>query len=465
MLNKSEIYINEKVNKKAVANFFGRNSHTEIHTVKIIKDGETLVKIVPKPYSCSDDMQVYSLSKSFTATAVGMLVDDGVITVEDYICDIFSDKIQKNHCENLDKLKIKHLLSMNSGHDRSYLEDSIGSEDMLKEMLSKNIEFEPSTHFTYNNGATYILSEIVSKYTGMTVFDFLYLRLFTPLDMSIKKWDAYKNGKSQGAIGLYINVDDIAKMGLLFLNKGKWNGKQIISEKWVEEASKFHSDNSENGTRDWSCGYGYQFWLNSFGGYRGDGALGQVMLILPKTNMVVAVQAFINDMQAEMDWIAEFANNILGDFSDCDIDCEKIIEEYYPVKKCDKTIFEKYSGIYLCENNDFDITVAKISVVNDDIVFSFSDGTKIQNMFFGIDKWSESIVRMKNFRPTLWSLVEKNVENEIRFASHCYSEDGILKVYIKFLDCPYNLGLELRIEENNINIYSEETKILTMKKQ
>ncbi len=465
MLNKSEIYINEKVNKKAVADFFDRNSHTEIHTVKIIKDGETLVKIAPKPYSCSDDMQVYSLSKSFTATAVGMLVDDGVITVEDYICDIFSDKIQKNHCENLDKLKIKHLLSMNSGHNCSPLEDSIGSEDMLKEMLSKNIEFEPFTHFAYNNGATYILSEIVSKYTGMTVFDFLYLRLFASLDMSIKKWDTYKSGKSQGAIGLYINVDDIAKMGLLFLNRGVWNGKQILSEKWVEEASQFHSDNSENGTRDWSCGYGYQFWLNSFGGYRGDGALGQVMLILPKTNMVVAVQAFINDMQAEMDWIAEFANNILADSSDCDIDCEKIIEDYYPVKKCDKTIFEKYSGIYLCENNDFDITVAKISVVNDDLVFSFSDGTKMQNMFFGIDKWNESVVRMKNFRPTILALVEKNVENEIRFASHCYSEGGILKVYIKFLDCPHNLSLELRIEENNVNIYSEERKILTMKKQ
>jgi hypothetical protein len=287
-------------------------------------------------------------------------------------------------------------------------------------MFSKAVEFIPSEHFMYNNGASYILSEIVTKYTNMTLFDFLYLRLFKPLGMNIKKWDSYKNGISQGAIGLYINIDDIAKLGQLYLNGGVWKSKRILSEEWVRNATKKQSDNSGNGTADWSSGYGYQMWVNHIEGYRGDGAVGQLMVVLPKKNIVVAVQALSNDMQKEMDFVFKLVNNIFDENDEKNIVSEKI-NSYYPIKKCDETIAKKYCGTYTSNKNNSGITLVDITLKNRNVVFSFSDGTKLQNMYFGIGKWSKNIVSIKNFRPTLEGLVEKNIENEVAFASYCYT--------------------------------------------
>ncbi len=462
MLNKSEIYMDNSINKKAVKEFFCRNSHTEIHTVKIVNNGKTMLRIAPKPYSCRDCMQVYSLSKSFSGTAIGILCTDGVLSVEDYICDIFSDRIPKEHSKNLDKLQVKHLLSMNVGHENSALEQSIGSEDILSDMLSKEIKFNPSEHFAYNNGASYILSEIVTKYSGMSLFDFLYLRLFKPLGMNIKKWDSYKNGISQGAIGLYINIDDIAKLGQLYLNGGMWRSERILSEEWVKNASKKQSDNSGNGTADWSSGYGYQLWINHIEGYRGDGAVGQLMIVLPNKNMVVAVQALTNDMQKEMDFVLKLVNEMNCESSD--IDVSDNVDSYYPIRKCDTHILKKYCGTYVCEENNSGITLAEVKINKDNAVFSFSDGKKLQNMYFGIEKWSKSNVSIKNFRPTLESLVEPNIENDIVFASHCYTENNKLCAYIKFLDCPHNITLKFDIIENEITVYKDEKRFLKMKK-
>lgn len=463
MINKSEIYIDNSVNKRAVEEFFCQNSHTEIHTLKIIKNGKTMLKIAPKPYSSKDCMQVYSLSKSFSGTAIGILCTDGILSVEDYICDIFPDKIASDCSDNLKELKIKHLLSMNTGHKNSVLEQSIGSDDMLWEMFSKDIEFIPSEHFMYNNGASYILSEIVTKYTNMTLFDFLHLRLFNPLGMNIKKWDSYKNGISQGAIGLYINIDDIAKLGQLYLNGGVWKSKRILSEEWVRNATKKQSDNSGNGTADWSSGYGYQMWVNHIEGYRGDGAFGQLMVVLPKKNIVVAVQALSNDMQKEMDFVLKLLNNIFDENDEKTIVSEKI-NSYYPIKKCDETIAKKYCGTYISEKNNSGITLVDVTLKNKNVVFSFSNGTKLQNMYFGIGKWSRSVISIKNFRPTLESLVEKNIENEVTFASYCYTENNQLNVYIKFLDCPHNISLNFVRTKDGIRVSKDGVNFLDIRK-
>ena len=113
-----------------------------------------------------------------------------------------------------------------------------------------------------------MLSEIVRKYTGMTMYDFLSQRLFAPLGIAGTHWNAFADGNSQGAVGLHASADDIAKLGLLYLNKGVYNRKRMLSENWVETATKAWSDNSATGTPDWTAGYGFQFWRNAREGFR-----------------------------------------------------------------------------------------------------------------------------------------------------------------------------------------------------
>ena len=147
-------------------------------------------------------------------------------------------------------------------------------------------EFEPGTHFCYNNAATFMLSEIVGKYAGMTVYDFLSLRLFEPLGINNAHWNSFADGNSQGAVGLHVSTDYAAKLGLLYLNKGVYNGRRILSENWIKAATKVWSDTSTNGTQDWTSGYGFQFWKNFRDGFRGDGAFGQLCMVFPSKNNI-----------------------------------------------------------------------------------------------------------------------------------------------------------------------------------
>ncbi len=182
--------------------------------------------------------------------------------------------------------------------------------DIVKAFMSIEPEYEPGTHFAYNNSGTYMLSEIVTKVTGMTMMDFLSYRLFEPLGITDIRWDTFKSGRNQAAVGLHASADDLMKLGVLYLNKGVYNGKRILSEEWVAAATSIHSDNSNNGTEDWTSGYGFQFWMNAREGYRGDGAFGQLVVVLPERDMVVVEQSYTMDMQKQMAAVYELVDNL-----------------------------------------------------------------------------------------------------------------------------------------------------------
>lgn len=217
------------------------------------------MRIAPAPYSFEYKQQAYSLSKSFTSTAIGFLVDEGRVSIDDRLVDIFSDVITEKIGTNVKKIRVKHLLSMNTGHKNCILSYICNSDNPVKSFLKFEPEFEPGTHFCYNNAATFMLSEIVGKYAGMTVYDFLSLRLFEPLGINNAHWNSFADGNSQGVVGLHVSTDDVAKLGLLYLNKGVYNGRRILSENWIKAATKVWSDTSTNGTQDWTSGYGFQF--------------------------------------------------------------------------------------------------------------------------------------------------------------------------------------------------------------
>jgi hypothetical protein len=164
---------------------------------------------------------------------------------------------------------------------------------------------EPGTHFLYNTGATYMLSAIVQKTTGMKLLDYLQPRLFEPLGIQQAKWDESPQGINVGGTGLHIKTEDIARFGQLYLQKGRWNGHQILPEAWIEEATRSHISNGDDPASDWAQGYGYQFWRSRHGLYRGDGAFGQYCIVMPEQDAVLAMTGGVDDMQKPLNLVWE----------------------------------------------------------------------------------------------------------------------------------------------------------------
>ncbi|HJZ79618.1 MAG TPA: serine hydrolase [Pyrinomonadaceae bacterium] len=172
-----------------------------------------------------------------------------------------------------------------------------------KAFLAQPVPFKPGTHFLYNSPATYMLSAIVQKVTGMTVLDYLKPRLFEPLGIENPTWVASPQGITAGAYGLSLRTEDIARFGQLYLQKGKWRGKQLIPAQWIEEATARQTANGSSPNSDWDQGYGYQFWRSRHNTYRGDGAFGQYCMVLPECDAVVAITSGVRDMQAVMNLV------------------------------------------------------------------------------------------------------------------------------------------------------------------
>ncbi len=207
--------------------------------------------------------------------------------------------------DNLAAMKVRHLLSMSTGHAEDTSGNVFGAADGLfvKAFLACPVQYEPGTHFLYNTGATYVLAAIVQKLTGMPLMDYLTPRLFEPLGIEDALWDISPEGVVMGGFGLHVKTEDIARLGQLYLQKGVWNGQRILPEDWVAEATSLQVDNQPNDNVDWRQGYGYQFWRCQHNAYRGDGAFGQYCIVMPDQDAVIAITSGVGNMQAVLDLI------------------------------------------------------------------------------------------------------------------------------------------------------------------
>ncbi len=462
MLKKNEIYIDNNVNANAVLDFINRckDKKNDIHSIVVYQNGRLRLRAALPPYSCEYKAQIYSLSKSFTATAIGFLVDDGKLSLDDKIIDIFADKAPESPNENLKALKLRHLLSMNTGHAACVLEKIKNSNDVVKAFMEEQQEYVPGTHFAYNNAATYMLSEIVSRYTEMTMLDFLNLRLFKPLGITNVHWDTYKTGKQQGAVGLHASVDDIAKLGLLYLNGGIWDGKRLLSKEWVENATAFQSDTSNNGKKEWTAGYGFQIWRNSIEGFRGDGAFGQISVALPSKDMVIAVLAHCEDICDEIDEVYQLAENFENNegYSQEEF-CQKINEFNQP-KETDKFSACSKTDIYICSKNDWGIKLVQFETADRELFINFSDGEKWQKIVCGRGKYCETNIRIKHFKPTLLALAGTDEKIDVRFAAYYFYKNNRLTVYMRYLDNPHTDSIVFDFNNNQLKISQPEVNSL-----
>lgn len=282
-----------------------------MHSVMVVRHGKVIAEGWWAPQTPETRHLLWSLSKSFTSTAVGLAIAEGKLSLDDEVVKFFPDKAPEQPSKNLSQMRLRDLLRMATGHETEPKMPADG--DWVKAFLAHPVPFKPGTHFRYNTPATFMQSAMVQKATGQTVLEYLKPRLFDPLGISGHEWGANPQGITLGGYGLAARTEDIAKFGQLYLQKGQWNGKQLVPAAWVEQATARQTSNGSNPLSDWDQGYGYQFWRCRHGAFRGDGAKGQFCVVLPGQDTVVAMTADTGDMQGEINVVWDSLLKELGD--------------------------------------------------------------------------------------------------------------------------------------------------------
>ncbi|GCE07655.1 serine hydrolase domain-containing protein [Dictyobacter aurantiacus] len=274
-----------------------------VQSLILMRNGRIVAEGWWRPYAEQLPHSMYSVSKSFTATAIGLAVSEGRLSVNDAVLSFFPAYVTPEIKENMEALQVRHLLAMSTGHEKDTF-PLLAREpegNWVQIFLSTPITYEPGTHFLYNTGASFMLSAILQSLTGQTVLEYLRPRLFQPLGIENPTWESNRDGINLGGTGLSIKTLDLAKFGQLFLQRGVWNGKRVVPEDWIEEASSIHTPNGDDPNDDWQQGYGYQMWRCRHNAYRADGAFGQFSVIMPEQNAVLALTSGTSDMHAILD--------------------------------------------------------------------------------------------------------------------------------------------------------------------
>ena len=268
-----------------------------MNSIMIVRHGQVITEGWWAPYDSKTRHELYSLSKSFTSTAVGLAITEGKLSLDDQVLKFFPDDAPAEPSNNLKNMRVRDLLCMSTGH-QSEPALAASTQPWTKTFLAHPVPHKPGTHFMYNTPATYMLSAIVQKVTGKTVLEYLQPRLFEPLGIQNPTWGMSPQGTSLGGYGLNVRTEDIAKFGQLYLQKGKWGERQLLPATWVTQATSRQTSNGSSPSSDWDQGYGYQFWRCRHGCYRGDGAFGQFCIVMPEQDAVVVVTSGVKDMQA-----------------------------------------------------------------------------------------------------------------------------------------------------------------------
>lgn len=265
--------------------------YTDMHHFMVLRNGKVICEANFAPYRSRIWHVTHSMCKSITGMAIGLLVEEGKLSLDENIYDIFQKKLNTFNKIFRPKVTVENLLTMTSGV--TFNESGIVSgNDWLTSYLNSSITGTPGENFQYNSLNTYVLSAIVTERTGQSLTEYLEPRLFAPLGITRYFWETCPKGITKGGWGLFLCTEDMAKLGQLYLQKGKWNDQQIIPEFWVEVSTAKHKESIEG-----TFGYGYQLWMEARpGSFEFNGMLGQNVIVYPDMNMVVVTNAGNNEL-------------------------------------------------------------------------------------------------------------------------------------------------------------------------
>ena len=460
----------EGVSSEGINNFIeavSKSKH-ELHSFMILRHGKVVSEGWWNPYRNDLKHTLYSCSKSFTATAIGFAVSERKLTVNDKVISFFPEDLPDQISPNLAELKIKDLLSMSVGHEKEPSNIIATSDNWVKEFLKTPIKYQPGTKFLYNSPATYMLSAIVQKVTGQRVIDYLKPRLFDPLGISGIDWEFDPKGINSGGWGLRLNTEDMAKFGQLFLQKGKWNGKQILPASWVEESSTMKILQDPNATQsrkdssDWLQGYCYQMWRCRNNGFRADGANGQFIIVLPDKDAVIAITAEAPDMQGEINLIWK---HLLPAFEDKKLPSnpklmaslkEKASSLYLPIlsRNVHSAMESNISGKnYSMIAGEKTFEGASFEFKNDICYLSLKTDSVTHRIPFGFGKWELS--ETTKFGPYLVARAKANRVGLPIFkvaGSYGWKDEKTLEMTLRYIESPHTETITCTFEDEKVSV-------------
>lgn len=291
----------EGVDPEAIVEFFEgiEASGQEVHSIMILRHNKVIAEHWWAPYAPELPHAMYSCTKTFTSMAVGFAVQEGLLNIEDKVISFFPELLPEIISPELASLTVKHLLTMSVGHkSMSYAGSGLAQ---VKSFLAAEFQYEPGTHFAYNITASHMLSNIISRVTGLSIKEFLTPRLLDPIGIGDVVWEMDNDGHNMGNGGMHLRTSDMAKMGIFLNSKGSWEGKQLLDPKWIEAATTPHiyQVNPEGPVQDAKDdsgqGYGYQIWMGRNGSYRAIGGMNQLIMVFPDKDFIVIATSALRD--------------------------------------------------------------------------------------------------------------------------------------------------------------------------
>lgn len=291
-----------------------RDPLVDPHGLIIQRHGRRIVEGYWAPHAVDRSRLVYSLSKSFTGTALGLQIGEGRLSLDDLVSDHLPEAFDDATDERTCRMKIRHIASMATGHDREMVLEATMADpdDPVHGLFTIAPDAEPGTLFAYNQPPVLALATILQRLAGESLVDYLRPRMLDPLGVADFRWAQTSNGVDLGYSGVHTNLDAIARLGQLYLDDGVWHGDRLLPDGWVAEASSVQVANPQRDEPDWQLGYGFQLWMSRHG-YRGDGAFGQYMLVLPEQDAVVALFSCVEVMQPVLDAVWRHLLPAMGD--------------------------------------------------------------------------------------------------------------------------------------------------------
>jgi hypothetical protein len=444
-------------------------SRHEFHSFLFLRHGKVIAEGWWDPYRPDLKQTLYSTSKSFTSTAVGFAVSENRLSVNDKVISFFPEDLPDSVSPFLANMAVKHLLTMSAGLEPEPTFGIVSKDsNWVKAFLALPVVHDPGTKFLYNSMATYMLSAIVQKVTGEKIIDYLKPRLFEPLGIKGADWEIDPRGINTGGWGLRAKTEDMAKLGQLYLQKGKWNGKQILPVSWINEATTFKIDQapdapqSQKNLSDWMQGYCYQFWRCRNNAFRADGAFGQFIIVMPDKDAVIAIQAESPDMQDEINMVWRYLLPAIKD--------EKLKENNtapailkqrlmsltlsVPAKGADSHKESLISGkTFSLKPNDMHFESLAFGFIKDTCHVTLTFEGKECTLNFGAGKWINGETSLPG--PNLLRTAKAHNAGfpPEKIAGCCsWKDDNNLELVLRYLETPHTERINCRFSMNKIDL-------------
>jgi len=428
----------------------------ELHSLMVLRHGKVVAEGWWEPYGSDFVHTMYSMSKSFTSTAVGFAIAEGKMSVDDKVVSFFPNDLPAQVSENLAAMRVRDLLTMSTGNEKEPTQACVKSENWVRTFLAQPFAHKPGTQFMYNSAATYMCSAIVQKVTGQNILDYLTPRLFEPLGIAGMRWENCPRGIATGGWGLSIQTEGLAKFGQFLLQKGRWGEKQLLPAAWIDEATRFHiqqpggdKPDRPKANNDWLQGYGYQFWRCQGTAFRGDGAFGQFTIVLPEQDAVIVMTSENKNMQGQLDLVWKHLLPAFGAQKDSAGDLKAMKHLKLPLPAGSKTSPQAKNARFKLAANELGLAEIGFEFTGDACTL-IADAHRVT---CGLNGWHRTEAAFPGTPPRLISGGKPKAPATSKIAAHAtWTDDQTLQLTWRYYETPHRDTLTCRFEGEKLTV-------------